>query len=441
MKRISTLSIIYLLSTQLVSAQCDPAFSTSINAGTAVFTGQNTDPGKFHSWAFGDGQYGYGNPLTHTYTASGTYNVKHWVIDTLGACSDSLVQSIQVTVINDCHSSFVINPDSLSGSTRHFVSNSTSGTGTIISYLWTINGNYAGGGSTHSQSFSPGTYNVCLTIVTTNGCSSTSCQSVIINTPPPCNLSADFTYTPSSANPQSISFSPVPASTLYTYLWLFGDGQFTSQVSPVHLYNYPGTYQVKMVLQDSLSGCRDTVNKTITVSPGPAYNCTASFTYSVSNNWLASFTAASNQTISQAQWYIYDAPDSVILNGVNTTYQFSDTGRYNVCLVITTVNGCVASSCQEVVVYGGSGRYTEYIPAYPNPVSNGELSLDVETPQRDKIKIRIMDIAGNTVYHTEKESLPGINKVKIPVDQLGRGQYFIEVCIRYKIKRSIFQKL
>lgn len=441
MRKIFTLFTVVLFSYQVTLSQCNPAFSFSINAGSVVFTAQNTAPGKIHSWNFGDGYTGNGSTVNHLYTSTGSYLVKHWVWDSLSTCIDSSIQAVQVTVPNDCHASFVVSPDSAISNRRHFTSNSVSGSGTIISYNWYINGISSGTGSTLTLTFNPGTYNVCLTIVTSTGCTSASCQVLIFNSPPSCNVSANFNYTPSSSNAQYINFTPVPLSSSYYYLWLFGDGQTSSQPSPGHLYNAPGTYPVKMVIHDSLAGCADTVYKMITVNPGSSNNCTASFTYSVNNNWLANFSAGSNQPISQAQWFIYDAPDSIILNGVNVSYQFSDTGRYYVCLVVTTTSGCLASTCQEVGIPGFSGRYAEYIPAYPNPVTGGHLTLGVETPRRDKIKIRVIDVSGNTVYHAEQESLPGMNAVKVQVDQLKRGQYFIEICIRYKIKRSIFQKL
>jgi PKD domain len=65
---------------------------------TVTFTGSasgGTSPYTFH-WSFGDGANAAGNPVTHSYTASGTFNVQLTVQDSAAASSSS-AQSIVVT--------------------------------------------------------------------------------------------------------------------------------------------------------------------------------------------------------------------------------------------------------------------------------------------------------------------------------------------------------
>ena len=74
---------------------------------------------------------------------------------------------------------------------------------------------------------------------------------------------ADFSF---SANALAVAFtdSSINAS---SYLWLFGDGNYSTQKNPVHNYPHQGNYNVKMVAYNSCSS--DTITKTILLSTPP----------------------------------------------------------------------------------------------------------------------------------------------------------------------------
>lgn len=53
-----------------------------------------------------------------------------------------------------------------------------------------------------------------------------------------------------------------------TYLWDFGSGDTTSHVfNPIRTYSTPGTYNVTLIIQDSICNTIDTARQTITVNP------------------------------------------------------------------------------------------------------------------------------------------------------------------------------
>lgn len=58
----------------------------------------------------------------------------------------------------------------------------------------------------------------------------------------------------------TVSFSPINGDAVYDYLWSFGDGTVSTQMSPVHTYNAPGQYTVSL-LAESPSGCSQTVQE------------------------------------------------------------------------------------------------------------------------------------------------------------------------------------
>jgi len=441
MKKFLSLSFLVVAFSTISTAQCDPAFTFTINQGTVSFQAQQTGPGKMHIWRFGDGTNGYGASASHLYTQTGIFNVLHTVWDSISNCVDSLSQAIQISVPTDCHASFLVSADSSVLNKRHFVSNSTTSSGTIQVYNWSINGLNAGNGNTLTYTFIPGFYSVCLKITTSSGCTSTTCQALQINDTTGCNLTADFIATASPANSQLINFVPTPLAANYRYYWNFGDGFNSTQPAPAHTYVSSGNYNVNLWITDSVTGCVDTIVKNITIFADSQYTCTANITYTVSNTGLVSFSAHSNQTIANAYWYLSVPPDSVFLYGINPSYQYADTGMYSICLFITTNTGCTFSECRWLFIDSlQSNRQSNNISSYPNPAANGNVRwyVNLGTPQR--ITYRVLDINGNTMYQSQVAGIAGINVLTAPVEQLRSGQYFAEIIYGNIRKRSIFIK-
>lgn len=66
-----------------------------------------------------------------------------------------------------------------------------------------------------------------------------------------------------------------------TYLWDFGGGDTTSQVfNPIRTYTIPGTYNVTLIIQDSICNTIDTAFQTITVNPPIVINALSNDTTS-----------------------------------------------------------------------------------------------------------------------------------------------------------------
>lgn len=65
-------------------------------------------------------------------------------------------------------------------------------------------------------------------------------------------LQADFTANPvSGTSPLSVSFTDNSTGSITYRLWLFGDGQSVEDViNPVHVYQSPGIYTVRLLIRD-----------------------------------------------------------------------------------------------------------------------------------------------------------------------------------------------
>jgi gliding motility-associated-like protein len=100
-------------------------------------------------------------------------------------------------------------------------------------------------------------------IVTVNdSCGNTSSAAVNVKINYPV---ADFNYAPDPQNDYKIIFTNASQNPL-SNIWDFADGETSLDLHPDHLYLDSGSYNVKLVMQDT-SGCVDTVINVVWVNP------------------------------------------------------------------------------------------------------------------------------------------------------------------------------
>lgn len=100
-----------------------------------------------------------------------------------------------------------------------------------------------------------GQYTVTLRVVNANSESITTQRRLITVTAPPEKPTASFTasvehgYTPVTV--QFTDTSDPGERAITTWRWDFGDGTRSSQRNPVHIYDFPGTYDVSLTVANS----------------------------------------------------------------------------------------------------------------------------------------------------------------------------------------------
>ena len=158
---------------QYTAAQC-PTIS--------FFDNSTSSPGTVASWAwdFGDGNSsGMQNP-SHTYAANGTY-VTCLTITTTDGCADTFCDTLTINCIpGACQADFSYTIPACP--TVQFFDFSTSLPGTIISWFWSFGDAQTGFAQNPVHTYpTSGVYVACLTIMTDDGCSSTFCDTIVIN--------------------------------------------------------------------------------------------------------------------------------------------------------------------------------------------------------------------------------------------------------------------
>lgn len=140
----------------------------------------------------------------------------------------------------------------------------------------------------------PGTYQVWLTLVTTQGCTSNS-QSYPLNVFVYENPVASFTV---NATTVTLPGEPVVCTNTsqgaVAYWWNFGDGYTTTQENPLHLYSDLGNYEVTLIATN-MYHCSDTATLTVSATSDIVFPNVFTPDPLVSNGGSYSVTDYSNQ--------------------------------------------------------------------------------------------------------------------------------------------------
>ncbi|MDF1695552.1 MAG: PKD domain-containing protein [Saprospiraceae bacterium] len=163
-------------------------------------------------------------------------------------CSDTVfIQTIDCTPII-CDPNFTFEIDGLTLT----LSDSSTTSEPITSQSWTINGIVSIDDlSTFNFTVdSIGTYNICHQI-TTDSCSSELCLDVIVGDP--CTLITPL-FSVEMIN-DGFQFTNESTGNIDEYLYRFGDGIFSTNPNPFHIYDESGTYEACLVVKQDEFNC------------------------------------------------------------------------------------------------------------------------------------------------------------------------------------------
>lgn len=328
----SVLLIIMLkLLISTASAQtCSAGYSFSVNvpAKTVYFTNTSSGSGLTYSWNFGDGNYSSLASPTHVYGSNGSYIVSLWIYKNDSSCYSLFTDTVQVGA--PCDANFYHTIDPLNSRTYNFYNTST---GTSLVYLWDFgDGTFSSLPSpTHTYATNgPKTISMNIRNIDSS-CFDMKLISIMVSGTP-CTAFANFTFLTDSSNKNKIYFNNTSSVNNPAYIWNFGDGTFSTQASPNHIYPGPGVYQVCLTARNSTdSSCSDQYCTYVTIT-NP---CTADFGFyadSLAGNLNKFHFTSFNTTPGLIyDWNFGDGYSSSLKNPV---HQYATSGAYTVCLSI-----------------------------------------------------------------------------------------------------------
>ncbi len=154
-------------------------------------------------------------------------------------------------------------------------------------------------------------------------------------------VTADFSGAPLfGCSPLPVVFADASTGPVDSWLWDFGDGAFSDEQNPVHIYDMPGVYTVRLTTAAAGGATPDTRTR---VSYVQAIGPNVRFSSTPNNHASAPATEDfTDQTIFGApitgwQWDFGDGNTSSVQNPGHT---YTATGIYPVSLTVTDIDGC-----------------------------------------------------------------------------------------------------
>jgi gliding motility-associated-like protein len=279
--------------------------------------------------------------------------------------------------------------------TVSFTDASTTSVGTVVSWNW----NFGDSGTSSLQNpdhiyGAGGPYNVQLIVTSSNGCVDTLSQTVNVYDKPVANFNANGICLSDGTLYTDLSTVGGGAS-IATWNWVFGDSSPNGNTqNPSHNFPSAGTYNTMLIVTSS-QGCIDSITQPVTVLPGPlaAYgvddpignvNQSINFTDQSSNGPVAWF------------WDFGDSSVDSTSTLQNPSHVYGAGGFYDVCLIVTDVNGCTDTVCKTEII-----SMPPSVPSGFTPNGDGENDMFyVYGGPFKKLEFRIYNNWGELIFET-----------------------------------------
>jgi gliding motility-associated-like protein len=329
--------------TKMVTVMTAPVISFSVSDSTKcqpslMVNFMNSTNGVSYQWDFGDSTFSTTANPSHTYNNFGNYDVT-LIAKGSNGCADTLKKAgyikIQKPVI-----SF---PDLPKGGCNPFTTILRAdivSADSVTSYSWNFgDGSPVSNLREPTHTYSLGTYNVSLTIVTKGGCTQTySLNAAIkVGSLPVAAFSANTTN--ACADP-GVQFTN--SSTNATdYIWNFSDGSISTISEPLQKFKDTGWIDVTLTAINN--GCENklTKNKYIYIRP-----TIARFNYTPDCNNPLRYTFRDSSIL--AGTWLWNFGDGTTFSGQNPpVHIYATGGSYNVSLT-TTGNGCSFTAVRTI---------------------------------------------------------------------------------------------
>ena len=399
---------------------------------TTVLTPQATISNgniALYKWDFGDNTTA--NNLTNVaitkgYLTSGTYSVKFNAVSDSGCVSDIVTKSLTVNalpLVDFALPSSICMP----AGRAEFSSLATVAGNSALTYTWNF-----GDLTPVSTQKDPvhiystkGAYQVNLEVTSAGGCKNDTTKTLSTFYDQPV---ASFDVTPQilcQGTPNVFTdLSTAAGSTISGWSWMFGDRTTSTASTPTKKYNFPGNFDIKLVVR-SLQGCvSDTFTKNVKVYMQPVIDAGPSFVVSLGD--LVTFKPTVNDSVSFSfAW----TPSFALFNPnvlrpsitalTNETYYLTATGPGN----------CTATDSLKVSI-----MRPITIPNVFSPNGDGINDRWVITNLSDypSANVKVFDRYGAQVFESTSYAKPwdgGFNSKPLPV-----GVYYYIIDLRNGFK-------
>ena len=334
----------------IISAPCDleAKFEYRQEDADFKFIAKASDSPARFLWDFGDGNKAKGDEVKHSYDKPGDYKVCLTVY-ALNAtndqiCTTRVCKKVTVEDDNDCglRAKFEYRQDD---NQFKFLAKANQ---SPARFLWNYgDGNTGSGDEVKHEYDKPGTYLVCLTVLTKNAttnqvCSTKVCKRVVVEKPE-CQLKGNYDYkteglglvAEAESNERNVH-----------YFWSFGDGTDATGKDVKHRYKKPGVYEVCLIVFNPRTKCKVCICKKVVVEKPCGLK--ADFKKFVDEDLLY---VKARTNASRGSSYHWNFGDGSTANGRQEIHQYSKKGVYTVTLTVKDRRrGCKVEVSKRVVI-------------------------------------------------------------------------------------------
>lgn len=197
---------------------------------------------------------------------------------------------------------------------------------------------------THTYGTS-GTYTVSLGITSSDGCSVTSTQDVLVYE----NPTAGFTFNEACEGDATDFWdvSTLTVGTITSYSWDFGDGNTSSIQNPTNAYSTLGVYDVQLTLTTT-DGCSGSITQQVGMYPLPEADFSFADACLDTDFQFTDESTVLTGSVDSWNWDFGDGNTSTVQDPTNL---YASDGTFQVTLTATTDHNCTDTKTQAVTVH------------------------------------------------------------------------------------------
>ena len=259
-------------------------------------------------------------------------------------CADSA--NIFVEILPELRAGFSAEVDSCEITPVQFRDTSFTEDSNIINWQWDFDdGNSSALANPNHQYDNAGSFTVELTVTDDNGCEESTTR-IIEYAPAPQSVAIAQSAT-NGCHPTPIVFTnnSTPLNQDFNVLWDFGDGNTSTEISPIHVYELPGVYSVSLSIESPL-GCEaaDNFPNLITILESPS----AGFTFTPAELTTTNPTIMVTDASLNATNWLYQFSNQGTSTSPSPSFTFRDTGQQQIVQIVTAPSGCRDTTVQFV---------------------------------------------------------------------------------------------
>jgi gliding motility-associated-like protein len=296
------------------------------------------------SWVSSDGFTSNTTDFSHVFSSPGTYEVELFVQSDLG-CIDSVTQTITINELPAADISF---SDICVGGSAQATSSSSISDNSLLTNFWEVEGAQTSGNSVTIPYIGADTIAIQLVSISTNNCSDTTTENIIIYD----NPIADFTFTETCQDvPVDFANSSNVNAPQNLYHWIYNGSEISTNVDFSNQFSTAGQNSISLVVEDvyPTATCLDTLTQNFFVHALPTIVYIADTTNC--EDLAFSYTNQTSVSTGETLTYTWDINGNQVATTQNLTYILNDAGIYPVTLTATSSFSCESDTTFNMYIY------------------------------------------------------------------------------------------